>query len=341
MAIPMGKWGGLAFGLKPFSTVGYSILEGVKVGEDSLYYRYKGNGSVNEVFTGLSLSPIHTTKHKLSIGVNFSYLFGTIKNEKYSYLAEQLEAGYQLNSYRFKSIFYQAGFMYQTQFNKRHFLSIGATYTPEQNLTAAKTSDLYYMLSYENMNSISDTLSRFYQNNSITFPSSYSVGFSYTLRPKTDSTFNKIQIYQLTLSGSYTAQNWESYKGNFTNEMNPNFKNTQTIAFGLEYLPHYNFLDRSKAIKYFSRIKYRAGAQFSTLPLQVNNQQYEQQVYSLGFAFPLLNQRSASSIQVSFQSGKRSVADVNAISESFYGFNIGIVIAPGQYDRWFRKFKID
>jgi hypothetical protein len=39
--------------------------------------------------------------------------------------------------------------------------------------------------------------------------------------------------------------------------------------------------------------------------------------------------------------GKRGTGTASDISERFYSINIGIVLSPSSYERWFKKYKLD
>jgi len=67
------KWGA-ALGLIPFSNVGYKIVAPGTVNGTNVTTTYEGTGGVNRFFIGNAV----TIKKKLSIGVNASYLFGTL-----------------------------------------------------------------------------------------------------------------------------------------------------------------------------------------------------------------------------------------------------------------------
>jgi hypothetical protein len=110
LAFPLKRFGGAAFGIMPYSTVGYKINSTQEVaGVGTMNYIFEGNGGINKVFLGTGLKPFHrqfikfqnsdladtlikykeTAKYKrkkfgkqllseLSLGVTGNYLFGTI-----------------------------------------------------------------------------------------------------------------------------------------------------------------------------------------------------------------------------------------------------------------------
>lgn len=344
LAVPFAKRFGMAFGLKQFSRVGYDITENTALNaSDTMIYKYFGEGSVNDAFVGFSLKVLTTKKHQLALGVNGSYLFGTLNHGKTARLAYNDEGAYESSSLRVKSLYYNLGLTYAFNINDENRFTLGGTFTPQQDVAASKEQNLYLL---KNVNSFSsdmfyDTISSFYENKSLTLPQSYHVGLSYSFRPKTDSTYNKVRIPQFSVYASYNVQDWSTYKANFSNDSSQALMNTSRIAVGFEFSPHYNYLDRTKAVDYFSRIRYRVGFQTGTMPVYRGTDQFVNQSFSLGFGFPILSQRSTSSLNLSLSYGSKSNGQNAALKEDYFSVQFGIVLSPGQYDRWFRKYKID
>jgi hypothetical protein len=86
VGLPIKKWWGLAFGVMPYSNVGYKIHDTqTKDTIGTINYNYEGSGGINKVFLGngfklLSNKYSQRTGTDLSIGFNASYVFGSINN---------------------------------------------------------------------------------------------------------------------------------------------------------------------------------------------------------------------------------------------------------------------
>lgn len=340
-AVPFAKICGIAFGLKPFSRVGYDITEYSSLGMDTVKYNYRGRGSINDAFLGLSLKVLNLKKHQLGIGTNLSYLFGSIVNERISNLQGQSSGGLEYTSHRVKSLYYTLGLTYKFQMNDNKNLILGLTYQPGQSLTAYKTQDLYYMTDVSNNNMIDDTISAFYEEGTITLPAMYDIGFSYHFQPKVDSSYNKEKVFHLNIYGSYQVQNWSGYGTSFSNDSAQPLLNSSRIAFGVEFTPHHNYLDRSKNVGYLTRVRYRAGFQTGTLPVSDHNNQLKNRAVTMGMSFPIVSQRSVSSLNLGLSLGNKGSGGAGSLNERYIGVNFGITLAPGSYDKWFRKYKID
>lgn len=338
LGVPFAKRFGIGMGLKPFTRKGYDFSEKLPIGTDSIVNNYRGNGSTNQVFGGLSIKIINIKKHKLSIGLNLSYIFGRVNDERLANLSSQTFGAIEQKSYQIKSLSYELGLSYIFNISPNQALNIGLTYLPEQHLTTFKNTILASASDISNEQTYT-SLGNVYEKGEILFPSIISSGVSYTYRPKVDSSYNKTKIPQIKFLGEFSSANWASYASTFVSDSAYNYQNTTKIAFGVEFTPHYNYLDRSKAITYFHKIKYRAGLQYASLPIVRNGVALKSQLYSVGFSLPIISQRSVSSFNVGLTFGEKGKG--TSFSEKFVGLNVGVNIAPGTYDRWFRKYKID
>jgi hypothetical protein len=343
-ALPSFKFMGFAAGIKPFSRTGYEFYQKELLGTDSIKYVYSGNGGTHHAFFGTSIRVLNLAKHKFAVGANLGYVFGTTENRRKSYITtnSNLSGGVGINSYQLKSMLLEFGANYEVQFLKSNRLVLAATYTPQQNLTGFRSDILVYsknvndQLQYQITNEIRD------EKGTITLPSSLGLGFSYSFRPKITENFNRSTVYQLTFFGDYVSTNWSAYKTSFPSEITQTtFANTSRISGGIQFAPHFDYLDRALTIGFLSRVRYRAGFQYATLPIVDNSVQQKDFGITFGFGIPIATQRSSSSINLSVTGGKRGNGLASSINENYLGVNVGVILAPGLYDRWFRKYKID
>lgn len=338
LGVPFAKRFGLALGIKPHSRKGYDFIEKQAIGKDSISNNYRGNGSINQAFMGFSIRILNIRKHKLSIGTNASYLFGRVNDERLANLVSESFGAIEQKSYQLKSLSYELGLSYIFNFAPNQALNFGFTYLPEQHLASFKNTILASASDISNEQTYT-SLGNVYEKGEILFPSMISSGLCYSYRPKVDSSYNKTKIPQIKLLAEFSNANWSSYRSNFESDSSYNFQNTTKIAFGIEFTPHYNYLDRSKAITYFHKIKYRAGFQYASLPIVRNGVALKSQLYSVGFSLPIISQRSVSSFNIGLTLNDKGKG--TSFSEKFIGLNVGVNIAPGTYDRWFKKYKID
>lgn len=344
IGIPFSKRFGIAAGLKPFSRTGYEFYQDEKITDYNMRYIYKGSGGTNEVFAGFAANVMTIKNHKLGIGVNLGYVFGSTNNQRVSYInvdnATTFAGGVDNKGFRLKSVRYDFGMNYQYKIQQNQTLTVAATYSPALKLTAQQNDYLAYSADVTNPTKY-DYISISNAKGTISMPSTIGIGFNYALRPNTTKIVRK-NVYQLSFNGEFKTTNWSDYRENFNGiSSTENFTNTQRVGLGVQFIPHSDFLDRATSINYLSKIRYRAGFQYTTLPLVVQGKQQSDVAVTAGFGFPIPIQRSFSSINIGFTMGKRGNGMETSVNERYIGINFGVTISPGLNDRWFRKFKID
>ncbi len=346
IAIPFSKRFGLAFGLKPYSRTGYNFYDLQTLStQQEMKYIYQGSGGTNHVFVGFAANLFDYKGHKLGVGGNFGYIFGTTLNERISYInkdytsTDAIPGGVENRSYTLKSFNADFGLNYSWKMSKTKSLIIGATYTPAQKLTAKSSQFLAYSDDVYNSNKFvyQDTATN--ESGHIGMPSILGIGASFVLRPK--SAENTKKIYQLTLNAEFKMTDWSNYQATFNGvSKTENFANTTAYAFGAQFTPHNDYKD--KTISYINRIRYRAGVQYATLPIvSQQNKQQTNMGFTAGIGLPFATQRSSSSLNFGFVFGKQGTGESSNVNERYMGINFGVTISPGLNDRWFRKFKID
>jgi hypothetical protein len=345
LVIPLNKRLGIAGGLQPFARKGYSLGTNASLSTDSVYYSYIGSGSVSKVFTGLSYKLIATKRQDFAIGANLGYLFGAVSNERRAVLKSNAPAGaVDITTFRMHSLTYNFGGAYRLKLDKKgnKQITLAGTFTPEQTYAANLDYGLFYGSNAGSQTTF-DTLVPLVQDRSgtVTYPQSYSVGVNYTFRPNHE----KLQLknpFQLAFFLDYNATNWKNYSTTFTEVTAPNFTNSTTLSVGFEYIPVVQNAVSMTGFKGFaSQIRYRIGGYNAALPYTFNNRQVIENAVSFGFGIPLSSNKTNSSVNLSMLLGKRGTGTASDISERFYSINIGIVLAPSSYERWFKKYKLD
>lgn len=344
MAFSFAKRFGLAFGLKPYSRRGYEFSSGTKINNDSLYHNYSGTGSINEVFLGLSATVLNYRGARLSIGGNLGYLFGKVSNSRKSGLvtsgATVFSGGVNQQELKAKAFHYEIGLHYLQRLNEKHSFAVAATYDPLQKIKGAYEEGQYYTSDINNLE-LYDTLvyNDTTAGNVTTIPT-FNVGLSYILDFKGHQGQTNELNSQIAFHLSYSGSDWSKYENRYDANYTNTFLNTSKYTFGIQYVPEVDFASKSLKSKFFSRMRYRAGTYYYTLPYQTNGKQVTDFGTTFGFGIPIVIQNSISSINLGFAIGKRGIGDDNALKERYYGINFGVSIAPGT-DRWFVKRKLN
>ena len=144
------------------------------------------------------------------------------------------------------------------------------------------------------------------------------------------------------LTVEYSMEDWSRYEEKFdVGSSTGQYVNSNSLRMGFEFKPHRSAIDRSAYIKVFDKMSYRLGAYLVNTPYEVNGVQLVDQGLTAGIGIPLVMNRAVSTVSISGSYGVLGKAGgPGVIKENYFGFNLGINIAPG-YDRWFRKYKLD
>jgi hypothetical protein len=319
MQFRLWKRMGMTLGFLPYSMVGYNMSQTETVPNSEDQYgntttrlmSYKGEGGLQQVFVGLG----YKVFDNLSIGANFSYLYGEIShtssltfsntNASSSVLANKLE----ISDYKI-----DLGLQYTHKFGKKHTLNLGAVYSLGHDLNSSGYNIRETYLSGSNYPATQsiDTI-----KNAFSLPHTLGFGATYV--------YNK----RLTVGLDYTLQKWGETK--FFNEEGK-FQNRSKIALGAEYLP--NPIGRN----YLKRIRYRAGAYYSDPYTKIDGKEGAREYgVSFGFGLPLEVFQGRSLLNISGQYVKVSPKVKGMLEENYLRVNIGLTFN----DRWFMKWKVE
>ena len=310
---------GLAFGILPVSNVGYQFSntsyakreDGSKTDVSSTY---SGTGGLHEAFLGLGWSPVKG----FSFGFNGGYLWGemehTITNSYSDTSAKSLKKNRNCSISSYKLDF---GVQYQQNLNDKDIITVGATYGLGHSLNANPTMAII------SSGSVNDT-TEFVAHDGIDFPAQIAAGVSYTHGTK------------WTVGLDYTLQQWAEAKfpqdnGNSYVSKTGLFKDSHKINAGFEYCQN------TEGRSFFSRIRYRLGAGYSTPYIKVGEKDGPSQLsVSAGVGIPIVNAfNNRSILNVSAQWVRNDASGL--IKENSFRINIGFTFN----ERWFAKWKFE
>lgn len=344
MGFSFAKRFGLAFGLKPFSRRGYEFSSGVKINNDSLYHNYSGTGGINEVFLGFSATVLNYKGARLSIGGNLGYLFGKVTNTRKSGLVTSgstiYSGGVNQQELKVNSMHYEIGLHYFQRLNEKHSFGIAATYDPFQKIKGGYENGQYYTSDINNIQLYDTLIFNDTAIGNVTTIPTFSVGVNYNFDFKGHKGQTNELNSQVAFHISYSGSDWSKYQNRYDATYTNTFLNTSKYTFGIQYVPEVDFATKNLKSKFFSHMRYRAGAYHYTLPYETNSEQVTDFGTTFGIGIPIVISNSISTINLAFAIGKRGIGDDNALKERYYGINFGISIAPGT-DRWFVKRKLN
>lgn len=346
LAFAFAKRFGLAVGLKPYTRRGYEFSSRKEFEGDSLYYNYSGNGGINEGFIGFSANVLNFKGARVSLGANAGYLFGAVSNIRKSGLIvdgitnNDYAGGVSSKSLRASSFHYDLGLSYEQRINEKHSIGVYAVIDPQQKIKGSYEEGFFYTGNINSATSF-DTLSfNDSLSGDVTNIPTYTYGLKYTLSGKGRKGQTNELNSEVSFHLTYSMSDWSKFENRYDPNFTNTFLNTQKFTFGVQYIPETDFIANKVSTKFYHRMRYRVGAYYFTLPYETNGEQVTDFGTTFGFGFPIAVQKTLSSINVGFSIGSRGISDTQALKEKYYGFNLGIAIAPGT-DRWFRKRKLN
>ena len=305
---------GMTAGFLPYSTVGYNMNKTKQIGTDQYgnsiktLESYYGDGSLQQVFVGLGYNVLKN----LSVGVNFSYLYGdithTVTTTFNNSSALSSSRGDKISVSDYKLDF---GIQYTQAFGEKHKLNLGAVYSLGRDLN----SEGYKYQETYTSTGISQSQKTDSVKNAFSIPQTLGIGATYV--------YNK----KLTVGVDYTLQKWEDVQ--FFGEKG-SFCNRTKLSVGAEYQP--NAISR----KYLNRVRYRVGAYYSDPYTKINNQEGAREYgVSFGFGLPLFQSRSI--LNISGQYVKVSPKAKGMLEENSLRLNLGLTFN----EAWFMKWRVN
>jgi long-subunit fatty acid transport protein len=323
VGIPTGKKFAFAFGLMPFTSVGYKLRNTVTEGDMIQRRRYNGTGGLNQAFLGASYK-----FGNFSVGAQMGYYFGNIENSAlyrlYTLDSVSLQYGTrELNESSADGIGFTAGLAYTGKLNSKLSFSASATYSPESTVHFDNSRNLATVQFIdEDAVRVIDELDVSNGDAEVKVPSKFTFGASLGETKK-------------WMAGAEVAFRQSDNMGNRYNS-GPGtadisgFENAIKYSIGGYYIPNY-----TSFTSYAERIVYRAGLRYENTGLVLNGKSITDAAFTLGFGLPITG--SFSNINVGLEYGKRGTRDAGLIEENYINFSIGLSFN----DRWFVKRKYD
>ena len=313
MQFRLAKGLGFSAGFLPYSNVGYNMNKTNKVTTDehgnttAANQAYVGDGGLQQVYVGLG----YQVFKGLSIGTNFSYLYGDITHTASTTFsnsnAYSSSRSHKIDVSDYKLDF---GLQYTHKLKEKHVLNLGAIYSLGHELNS---TGYEYVEKYSGNTVITQSVDTI--KNAFALPHTFGLGATYVYDNK------------LTIGLDYTLQKWEDVK--FFNKDGA-FQNRSKISVGAEYLP--NPIGRS----YFSNIRYRVGAYYSSPYAKIDGKDGNREYgVSFGFGLPLFMSKSI--LNISGQYVKVAPKLKGMLEENYLRINIGLTFN----EQWFMKWKVD
>ena len=318
IGFPINNYVSVSSGLLPYSSVGYNLDYDTLYPdlENAVSISSSGNGGLSEYFVGTAIK-LHNT---LSVGINASYLFGGLTNNKTANFNNQ--EIFNVSSVDRKNITglsYEAGFLFNKEIKKDKYIAVGAIF---QNNSELDVKQSILSTTYD-LNSTSIIIKDTFQIDTIfgniVIPNKISVGLSYSTK-------------RLLLVMNYSSQDWSDYQflANGISVNEDNLKNSICYSGGLQFTPKYNAHN-----KYWKKINYRLGGRYNKTYLSLRNNQLTEKSLTFGVGLPI--KRTNTYYNLSVEVGDKGTTEENLIKEQFIRVAFGVTFKG----IWFVKRKYD
>ncbi|HEX8563624.1 MAG TPA: hypothetical protein VF676_11650 [Flavobacterium sp.] len=314
VGLPMGRFGA-AFGLMPYSSVGYKVSTESTVGGTRSERRFNGTGGLNRAFIGAS----YRIMTGFSFGADVAYNFGRIETTSLQSVDGVQYATREINTSDIGGFSVTAGLLYETKFNEKLKFYSGLSYSTEGNLKSDNARDIAIVqLFVTGGQGVVDQISVDATNTTLKIPSRLTFGAG-------------IGEARKWMIGGEVSLQQSSGQGNRFEDINGvEFENGMRYSLGGYFIPKFNSFS-----SYLSRITYRAGIRHENTGLVVNNKSIFDTGATLGLGLPVGG--TFSNINVGFEYGKRGTVYGGLVRETYANLIIGLSLN----DRWFVKRKFD
>ena len=136
LQFPITRWLAVSAGILPYSHVGYKFGQAYTEVDAPYVESFVGSGSVSDAYVGVA---VDVWKKRLSVGVNMGYLFGTLSHERNLMFSSSSTSAYSVSYYKQLQVHdlkMDFGVQYTHPLDRDASLTIGATYSPGQQLSA-------------------------------------------------------------------------------------------------------------------------------------------------------------------------------------------------------------
>jgi long-subunit fatty acid transport protein len=309
VALPFQKFA-VGFGLLPYSSVGYNIVNR----SASNTVSFNGSGGVNKVYTSFSFK----LTNNLNLGADIQYNFGEIETKNYSSATIEMSTR-ELNSSTVNGLNFNLGMSHKMKLNKKLSIHSGLTYSPEYNLRLTNTRNIAIVqFSSSAQEIVIDDIDVVVPNSKLIMPSKLSFGTSIG------------ELKKWMIGTQITSQTSSSFGNRVVDFNNVKFEDGMKVAIGGYYIPKY-----TSFTSYISRITYRGGFRYENTGLVINNLSILDRALTLGVGLPLSG--TFSNINIGFEFGKKGTKNAGLIEENYSNISVGFSFN----DKWFQRRKFD
>ena len=308
---------GIGFGLKPYSAMGYSLLnetidsEGAQVSTS-----YTGEGGLNQVY----LSAGFRLMQDLYVGATVNYYFGKLEKNRLQEIEDVILATVDQRRSDLDGFDFNYGMTYSPKFGKYNLFSSIRVNT-QANLVSVNEQQIGSVVS-GSLRPIEifdvDLEKENLKNTEIKIPTTTSIGLGFG------------EDKHWFIGAEYSFQKYSNFVNTFLKEDNTEYDDASSYALGGYFVPDFSSLD-----SFLNRITYRAGVRLDNTGLIVNDKPIENFGITFGLGIPV--GADFSNLNLGFEIGRKGTQMNDLVRESYFKFSIGLAFNA----RWFMKRQIN
>jgi len=308
---------GVSFGLKPYSEMGYSLInETVNDEGAEVSTQYNGEGGLNQVFftTGIRV------RRNLHIGASVNYFFGNLEKSRFQVVEDVIFGTVDQRRSNISGFDFNYGLTYTPRLGK-HTLFTSVRVNTQANLTSDNEQQIGTLqpetgqnIEIFDVNLDEDNLRRTF----IKIPTTTTLGLGYG------------EDKHWFVGAEYSFQKYSEFVNTFLQENNTEYEDASSYALGGYWVPNYASID-----SFFDRVTYRAGVRLDNTGLIVNDKSIENFGITFGMGIPVGS--DFSNLNLGFEVGRRGTTMNQLVRESYFKFSIGLAFNA----RWFMKRQIN
>ena len=317
LGFSLGKGLGMGFGIMPYSSVGYNLVDERANGSQPLTNVFNGEGGVNRFYYSIG----YQFMKDFSVGVTANFNYGNLESERLQQIEDVQFGTFDRRNSQVNGFDFNYALNYTPTFKDKYTLHASARINTQGNLVSKNDRRIgsFSVATGGNIEEVNVNLdAQNLRNTELKIPTTTTLGLGYG------------EDFKWFLGAEYSFQGLSSFENPFLGVDNITYKDASSFAFGGFYTP-----DHSSFTSYLKRVTYRAGLRMDKTGMVVNDVDINNFGITFGLGLPL--GRSYSNLNIGFEAGRRGTTRANLIEESYFKINVGLSLN----DFWFQKRKIN
>lgn len=308
---------GFGFGLKPYSAMGYSLLNETTDSQgNQVTTTYTGDGGLNQVYLSAGIRILQD----LHVGATVNYYFGNLEKSRFQETEDVIFGTVDQRRSDLDGFDLNLGMTYTPKFGKYNLFS-SLRINTQANLVSVNEQQIGSVVA-ATLRPIEisdvDLEAENLKNTDIKIPTTTSIGLGFG------------EDKHWFIGAEYSFQKYSEFVNTFLKEDNTEYEDASSYAFGGYFVPDYTSID-----SFFDRVTYRAGIRLDNTGLIVNEKPIENFGITFGLGIPVGS--DFSNLNLGFEVGRRGTQMNDLVRESYFKFSIGLAFNA----RWFLKRQIN